>query len=262
MRVKLPLLSALVAVVAVALPAAGQQHSNIPLPVIPARPTPVEPVQVPQNPIQPFTISPITIDPIDATVYQGTPIQIAPIYTERSQIAPVEMPNIPLRPATPAFGYTSGAALSDVFSDAELRAGDVSPADRQRIAARSYYSASGGWTVGDFFAHDWDQSAWKEARTSAPGGDRPATYEEAFPAVPVRGAADREARAQKAADLGRLGVQVDWRRHSFEDLVDYEARANKARALRSLGVEVDWRRHQYWELFEMEQRARAGREKR
>jgi hypothetical protein len=264
MRTRTPLLAALVAAFAVSVPVSAQEKTTVvPIPIVPVKPIPVERIEVPVAPILIHSVPVvpnIRIDRIESTMDP-----IAPVPTSRFRINPIQIPPTrihatSLRPSRAGVIYSRGTASSDVFSTEAWRRGDAPAADRGRADATSFYNPASGWSSGNFFASEWDQSAWKKELTAAPTAARPASYESAFPIVPARAAADRDARVQKAADLAALGVRVDWRRHRFEELVDFEVRASKARALRALGVDADWRRHPFWELSDRECQAGRARE--
>ena len=227
MRARTPLFLAFFSVVAFVLPAGAQQTTSIPI-----RPINIRPITLPNNQISGF------------------------------QIQPIQMPVIPQTAAGGA-GYVfspGGSFYSDFGPSDYYRRDDLKSARGQWPREKSFFTGPGGWSSSDFFASDWDQSAWTGGSSPAPSAVRPSSYEQAFPLIPARTAADRATRVQKAEELAALGVGVDWRRHTFEDLVDFEARARKAVALRALGVEVDWRRHPFWELSDWECQAGRARE--
>ena len=66
-----------------------------------------------------------------------------------------------------------------------------------------------------------------------------------------------EGRIRKADDLRRLGLDVNWRDHSWLEMSDWEGRIRKANDLKRLGIEVDWRTHSWFEMVEMERKARG-----
>src|SRR5262245_45099003 len=58
---------------------------------------------------------------------------------------------------------------------------------------------------------------------------------------------DELQRQDVAAALGQMGIAVDWRTTSLEQLLDMRLRAAKAAELRArFGIAVDWRRYS-WE---------------
>ena len=69
---------------------------------------------------------------------------------------------------------------------------------------------------------------------------------------------DIERRARKAADLLQLGYDVDWRRHTWLDMMDWERRIRKADDLKGLGLSVDWREHEWLEMHDWERRIRKA----
>jgi hypothetical protein len=71
---------------------------------------------------------------------------------------------------------------------------------------------------------------------------------------------DGERRRDAAAELRRLGLQIDWRLASATELDEWLMRARRARVLRDrFGVDVDWRTHGVSELADFEGRlARAA----
>ena len=71
---------------------------------------------------------------------------------------------------------------------------------------------------------------------------------------------DELQRQDVAAALAQLGVAVDWRTTSLEQLLDMRLRAAKAAELRArYGITVDWRRYS-WERLEGVRRTLAGME--
>lgn len=73
--------------------------------------------------------------------------------------------------------------------------------------------------------------------------------------APADARADRQRRWEAAAQLRRLGVQVDWRLASWRELNDWVIRAGRARQLVDrFGVSVDWRTYGIPELVDIESR--------
>jgi len=67
--------------------------------------------------------------------------------------------------------------------------------------------------------------------------------------------ADRQRRRDAAAELRRLGVEVDWRLASWNELEDWVMRAGRARRLADrFGVKIDWRTYGIPELADFEAR--------
>src|SRR5262252_9017907 len=72
---------------------------------------------------------------------------------------------------------------------------------------------------------------------------------------PVSPAAEQQARRDAAAQLKRLGYDVDWRLASAAELRDWSQRAAQARLLHDrFGVDADWRAYQLRELKDWEAR--------
>jgi len=66
---------------------------------------------------------------------------------------------------------------------------------------------------------------------------------------------DGQRRRDVAAELRRLGVEVDWRLATSAELDEWLLRASKARALRDkFGVDIDWRAHGASQLADFEGR--------
>ncbi len=65
---------------------------------------------------------------------------------------------------------------------------------------------------------------------------------------------DLQSKVRKASDLKDLGIKADWKKLSYAELSDMEARIKKANHLKTLGVEVGWWNHSWSELFMMEQK--------
>jgi len=66
---------------------------------------------------------------------------------------------------------------------------------------------------------------------------------------------DGQRRQDAAAELRRLGPEVDWRLATATELDDWVMRARRARALHDkFGVDVDWRNYQAVELADFEGR--------
>jgi hypothetical protein len=66
---------------------------------------------------------------------------------------------------------------------------------------------------------------------------------------------DDQRRRDAAAELRRLGPEVDWRLASLTELDDWVMRARRARALHDkFGVDVDWRNYGALELADVEGR--------
>ena len=72
--------------------------------------------------------------------------------------------------------------------------------------------------------------------------------------------ADLQELIEKANDLKQLGLEVDWREHSWLKLYDMARRIRKANNLKRLGMDVNWRKHSYLDMIEMgnQIRRRAG----
>lgn len=71
---------------------------------------------------------------------------------------------------------------------------------------------------------------------------------------------DRHLRISKAEDLRRHGVTVDWKQHSWSELIDMYLRVCKAKDLRRHGVTVDWKQHSWNEMIDMYLRVCRGEE--
>ena len=66
---------------------------------------------------------------------------------------------------------------------------------------------------------------------------------------------DGQRRQDAAAELRRLGLEIDWRLASVTELDDWLMRARRARVLHDrFGVDVDWRAHGVSELADFEGR--------
>src|SRR5262245_43722446 len=73
--------------------------------------------------------------------------------------------------------------------------------------------------------------------------------------VPEDARVDGQRRRDAAAELRRLGLEVDWRLASSTELDDWVMRARRARALHDkFGVDVDWRTYGALELADFEGR--------
>ncbi len=67
--------------------------------------------------------------------------------------------------------------------------------------------------------------------------------------------ADRQRRRDAAAELHRVGIDVDWRLASWMELNDWVMRSTRARSLHDrFGVDVDWRTYGVAELADFEGR--------
>jgi hypothetical protein len=67
--------------------------------------------------------------------------------------------------------------------------------------------------------------------------------------------ADRQRRRDAAAELRRVGIDVDWRLASWPELNDWVMRSTRARLLHDrFGVDVDWRAYGVAELADFEGR--------
>jgi len=65
----------------------------------------------------------------------------------------------------------------------------------------------------------------------------------------------QQRRQDAAAELRRLGLEVDWRQASLTELDDWVMRARRARVLHDrFGVDVDWRTYGVSELADFERR--------
>lgn len=69
---------------------------------------------------------------------------------------------------------------------------------------------------------------------------------------------DMEMRVKKAADLNRLGIIADWRSQSFSEMYDWELRFKKSKDLSKLGINVDWRKHAFAEMYDWEMRIKKA----
>jgi Restriction endonuclease len=69
---------------------------------------------------------------------------------------------------------------------------------------------------------------------------------------------DIERRVRKVADLQRLGYNADWRKSTWIEMSDWERRIRKAEDLERVGLNVDWRKYEWLEMSDWERRIRKA----
>jgi hypothetical protein len=67
-----------------------------------------------------------------------------------------------------------------------------------------------------------------------------------------------ELRKSEASDLKKLGVDVDWQKHTFLELYNMKNRAKMANDLKKYGLSVDWQKHTFLEMYDWENRIKIA----
>src|SRR4051812_377685 len=119
---------------------------------------------------------------------------------------------------------------------------------------------AGGWLALVLFGLGRPGAASPAVEPARSAGSAPERETAGQAAAHRRGELDELQRQDAAAALAHLGIAVDWRALSLEQLLDIRLRAAKAAELRArFAIAVDWRRYN-WDQLEGVRRALAGLE--
>ncbi len=175
-------------------------------------------------------------------------------------------------------GYTrsDGTVVRDYYRSAP-GSGDVADprdagGDLENGSSRPARVVIGGYWRGGTYVEshertvpdgiEWNNLSHKDDpnQPGRPASDFTRIYFARYPFLPPSSPQEQAVRLRIVDELAALGTNLDWQRHTSDELGIYVLRAKKARVLAECGMAVDWRKVPYWQLLDDECVCRATKD--